>query len=65
MVAFDLDAIAPLVIGIGAILMLIAKLKSKRFCEYSRWIWYPIYGNGFNGESMSPIANQIGLRNLY
>ena len=33
MVAFDLDAIAPLVIGIGAILMLMAKTKKQEILQ--------------------------------
>ena len=57
MVAFDLDAIAPLVIGIGAILMLMAKTKKARdFASIAVGFGILFMGMDLMGSSMSPIA---------
>lgn len=57
MVSFDLDAIAPLVIGIGAILMLMAKTKKARdFASIAVGFGILFMGMDLMGSSMSPIA---------
>ena len=49
MVSFNLEVIAPIFIGVGAIVMMSAKKKkNKRFSLYCFRIWNIIYGNGIN-----------------
>ena len=39
MVSFKLDAIAPIFIGIGAVIMLAAKKKKTKDLAYNLWVW--------------------------
>lgn len=57
MVAFDLDAIAPLVIGVGAIWMLIAKTKKSRdLASIAVGFGILFMGMDLMGTSMDPVA---------